>query len=97
MSKIIGNTTATPNPRPDWNQTDETKADFIKNKPTILTEDDVIDLISENGGTTGGDGGNIIVDQTFKPNSKNAQSGTAVAQAIGTKSQVQIVIWEEDD
>ena len=35
MSKIIGNTTATPNPRPDWNQTDETKADYIKNKPDL--------------------------------------------------------------
>lgn len=35
MTKIIGNTTATPNPRPDWNQTDETKADYIKNKPII--------------------------------------------------------------
>lgn len=36
MSKIIGNTTATPNPRPDWNQTDETKADYIKNKPAAI-------------------------------------------------------------
>jgi hypothetical protein len=35
MSKIIGNTTATPNPRPDWLQEDETKADYIKNKPDI--------------------------------------------------------------
>ena len=35
MAKIIGNTTATPNPRPDWNQVDETKADYIKNKPII--------------------------------------------------------------
>ena len=35
MSKIIGNTTATPNPRPDWNQTDETKADYIKNKTVV--------------------------------------------------------------
>ena len=35
MAKIIGNTTATPNPRPDWNQTDETKADYIKNKPEV--------------------------------------------------------------
>lgn len=35
MPKIIGNTTATPNPRPDWNQTDATKADFIKNKPDL--------------------------------------------------------------
>ena len=39
MSKIIGNTTATPNPRPDWNQTDETKADYIKNKPEIVTRE----------------------------------------------------------
>ena len=34
MAKIIGNTIATPYPRPDWNQTDETKVDYIKNKPT---------------------------------------------------------------
>ncbi len=37
MLKIIGNTTATPNPRPDWNQTDSTKADYIKNKPTNVS------------------------------------------------------------
>lgn len=35
MSKIIGNTTATPNPRPDWTQEDSTKADYIKNKPEL--------------------------------------------------------------
>lgn len=35
MSKIIGNTTVTPYPRPDWNQTDENKADYIKNKPDL--------------------------------------------------------------
>lgn len=51
MAKIIGNTTATPNPRPDWKQTDPTKADYIKNKPTILTEEDVVELIEENGGS----------------------------------------------
>ena len=38
MSKIIGNTTATPNPRPDFKQVDETKADYIKNKPVIPGE-----------------------------------------------------------
>lgn len=48
MPKIIGNTTATPNPRPDWNQTDPAKADYIKNKPIILTEEDVVGLIEEN-------------------------------------------------
>lgn len=35
MREIIGNTTATPNPQPDWLQNDVTKADFIKNKPTL--------------------------------------------------------------
>ena len=31
--EIIGNTTATPSPRPDWSQKDPTKPDYIKNKP----------------------------------------------------------------
>ena len=35
MAKVIGNTTATPNPQADWNQTDATKADYIKNKPIV--------------------------------------------------------------
>ena len=38
MAKIIGNTTATPMAIPDWNQTDEKKADYIKNKPNVVTE-----------------------------------------------------------
>lgn len=58
MAKIIGNTTTTPMARPDWNQTDETKADYIKNKPEILTETDVQELIAEAGviGEPGADG-----------------------------------------
>ena len=32
MAKIIGNTTATPNPISDWHQNDSTKADYIKNR-----------------------------------------------------------------
>lgn len=35
MSKIIGNTTATPVPRSNWAQTEESKADFILNKPKL--------------------------------------------------------------
>lgn len=31
--KIMGNIVGLPSPRSDWNQTDETKADYIKNKP----------------------------------------------------------------
>jgi hypothetical protein len=33
--KIRGNTVVTPQPNPDWNQTDPTKADYIRNKPDI--------------------------------------------------------------
>ena len=33
----------------DWNQNDETKADYIKNKPSIATNDDVMDLLAEIG------------------------------------------------
>ena len=37
MSKpIIGNPTVTPMAVPDWNQTDSSKADYIKNKPNIV-------------------------------------------------------------
>lgn len=35
MAKIIGNTTTTPPPKPDWTQVDATKPDFIKNKPDL--------------------------------------------------------------
>lgn len=35
VGKVIGNTTSTPMAIPDWEQTDSTKADFIKNKPDI--------------------------------------------------------------
>ena len=38
IREIIGNTTATPMAVPDWSQTDETKADYIKNKPTNVSD-----------------------------------------------------------
>lgn len=42
--KIIGGLVGVPNPRPDWNQNDKTKADYIKNKPAVYTkkESDVL-------------------------------------------------------
>ena len=52
MAKIIGNTTSTPNPQPDWNQTDVTKSDYIKNKPDNIITVDKLPLIPvEKGGT----------------------------------------------
>lgn len=49
MREIIGNTTATPNPRPDWNQTDETKADYIRNKPDLDKKAQTGDEVSDSG------------------------------------------------
>ena len=34
--KIRGNTVGVPNPQPDWNQTDQTKANYIRNKPSSI-------------------------------------------------------------
>ena len=45
----------------DWNQTDDSALDYIKNKPNIPE--------------------GIIVDQTYNPESTNAQSGVAIAGA----------------
>ena len=75
MSKIIGNTTATPTPQPDWNQNETNKADYIKNKPQILTEEDVIQIIEENGGAGGG--GNL--DSKLD---KNTEGGSFRVYAI---------------
>ena len=52
IREVVGNTTATPNPQPDWNQTDSTKADFIKNKPNkevqnITSIDAVYDTVDD--------------------------------------------------
>lgn len=35
--------------QPDWNQNDETAADYIKNKPLIATNDDSMDFLAEMG------------------------------------------------
>ena len=43
--KIIGGLVGVPNPRPDWNQNDKTKADYIKNKPKVYTKYEVDSLL----------------------------------------------------
>lgn len=44
MPKIIGNTTVTPVMPADWNQTDEAKVDYIKNKPSISNGDGEVSI-----------------------------------------------------
>lgn len=41
-------------PQSDWNQTDETKLDYIKNKPETVTTEQVREIISESGSSTAG-------------------------------------------
>ena len=88
MAKIIGNTTATPNPRPDWNQTDETKADFIKNKPNVVTTTGgtitgnltITGDLTVNGTTTSEDHETIVVeDNMMVLNSNKVDLQTAVS------------------
>jgi hypothetical protein len=45
MSKIIGNTTATPMAIPDWDQKNPRMADYIKNKPDFDGLSDKVDNI----------------------------------------------------
>ena len=38
--------------QPDWNQNDNTQPDYIKNRPLIATDDDVLDLLADIGAIT---------------------------------------------
>ena len=46
-TRIVGNTTVTPYPHPDWAQDDDKKADYIKNKPNIQELQTQINAIME--------------------------------------------------
>jgi hypothetical protein len=59
MPKVIGDIVGVPNPKSDWNQTDETKADYIKNKPDIYTRKEVDEKIKDIN--VGGGGGSAPV------------------------------------
>lgn len=52
--KIIGNVVGLPNPKPDWNQNDESKADYIRNKPDIYTKAEIDDMLAPVIGSTYG-------------------------------------------
>ena len=41
-----------PATQPDWNQNDNTQPDYIKNRPLIATDDDVLDLLVGIGAIT---------------------------------------------
>ena len=47
MDRIIGATVSTPMKVPDWNQEDPNKADYIKNKPNVVSKEYVDDLVGD--------------------------------------------------
>jgi hypothetical protein len=50
IQEIVGNTMTTPVPQSDWNEPDRKKASYIKNKPKVHTEEEIINLIDDYGG-----------------------------------------------
>ena len=102
IREIIGNTTATPNPRPDWTQTDEAKADYIKNKPRVLTENEIIQLIVDNAPDDQVQSDWTQVDETKKDYIKNKPeilTEEEIVQLIVSNSpddQIQ-ADWEQTD
>lgn len=73
MARIIGNTTATPTPVSDWLQTDASKADYIKNKPSIPSN--ISDLNNDVGYIS-------VVDAELSNSSVNPVQNKAVYSAI---------------
>lgn len=108
MSKIIGNTTTTPVPRSDWEQTDKKKADYIRNKPTLgtISEKDAIskdDLTQEV---------QSFIDTKANVVTLTTEEYTALEEDEATNAntlymitdaeeeavpQIQFITWEEDD
>ena len=64
----------------DWNEADSSKVDYIKNKPnlaTVATSGSYNDLSDKPSIPPG-----VVVDQHYDPTSEDAQSGTAVKEAL---------------
>ena len=85
MAKIIGNTTTTPMARPDWAQTDITKADYIKNKP-------VLGALAIKNEITKTD-----LSEDIQKSLEDSVTQEYVDNAIAQASQIQIITWEADD
>lgn len=69
----------------DWTEDDPTEPSYIENKPTpkTLTAGTGISISEGVNTITISSNASVTVDQTYNASSTNAQSGTAVADAIG--------------
>ena len=84
--KIIGSTIATPMPRSNWAQTDETKSDFIRNKPNVVeyVEQELTDEQK------------LTVRSNIDTMSKS-EIEECVNNAVSNTAGIQIITWEADD
>ena len=86
--KIRGNTVGTSMPKPDWNQTDPTKADYILNKPVVvksvngLVPDEHGNVVVQGGGGGSGEAG----ADGFSPIANVTQTDTGAVVTITDKS-----------
>lgn len=75
--------------QPDWNESDVNSLAYIRNKPAIPTK--TSDLANDSGFITSAD--LPTVDQTYDASSTNAQSGTAVAEALAEADNLFIAVY----
>lgn len=47
VNSVNGQTGDVTTPQSDWNQTDEAAVDYIKNKPEIATDEEIIDMLAQ--------------------------------------------------
>lgn len=96
VGKVIGNTTSTPMAVPNWLQTDETKADFIKNKPDIdgtlkTVRDDITSLQTSLNKKASTD----TVDAMVKEINENSEEVSRIsAEVVGLSNEVRKVVSE---
>lgn len=111
MSKIIGVTVGTTLPKPNFDQTDPTKGDYIKGDRSFLNMDDTLthpgrpadakatgDAINQLQ-TSIDEVSGLIGDLNDKYYTETEIDGMTsdLNAAIDGKSQVQIITWEADD
>lgn len=104
--KIIGITVGTPLPKPNFNQDDPTKGDYIKNRPDfeglqaevnakVPTERTINGKpLTDNVVLTASD---IGADVSGSAGAVLEEAKTYIDTALTQKAQVQIITWEADD
>lgn len=90
--KIIGNVVGVPNPKPDWNQDDESKANCILNKPDVYTKAEIDDMLAPVISTTYG----VLIDlSNNNPETALTYTNDAVGMVGGSSAWYQMNIFNK--